>query len=466
MTFRWLGAVLVRGLLAVVFAVAAFPFVARADTPSLIVRFDTMGLMARDCDEHESYICNVLARNLALVGEQQRDAMRIAARANCGHDIDAGCWQLGISIILDAAAIAPKPGSADFRMRELERANRLFRSSCQQGSQESCRQLILSDGWLRPIATDKPGLVARMTQLCDAGLASACDSVGEARDFPGFALDLPHGQQALIKGCQLNDPRACNKVADLIDKGELSAALSNGFPAVSELYAEACRGGSYSACDTLGGFYAEGKHVQKNLTQAVSLYEAACALGYGAGCVRLADQLLDGNGVPADPQRAAGLYTNVCKLDLDPHACIEESALLTLPGASARNLIAGRDLLLRTCTNGLPRDECEQLASIEQRLVALHEKLGQRGPVRLPSAKTNYAKEALARHERGLSNAHFTIASDGAVRNCSAKGTTPDLDAATCQTIEHWRFLPAIDRMGRASSSTENISIGWFKATE
>jgi TPR repeat protein len=316
-----------------------------AASEPLMTRFDAMGNVARSCDQGSQVMCRVIGNNLALIPSGERDALRAKAQEGCDqHNMDA-CSQLGLLMIVEAAAF---PSESDGK-RALQKAERLFHDACQSGSAEACRQIIIDDGWLSPLAPDKPKLIARMKQLCDANLATACFSLGQALQvgFNHFPLDPVQGREALAKGCSLGEARACDLIARALEAHDLEWSGPKAFP---DLFTIACDRGSDGACVTLAERYTQNPTLPQALAHAAKAWDTGCSLGNGVACARFAQILLDGVQRPADPLRAKALFVAACPSGPET-ACFSASTLL-LKGNLARRTFCRH---VTRCSSAVPK---------------------------------------------------------------------------------------------------------------
>jgi TPR repeat protein len=402
-----------------------------------MTRFDSMGSAARSCDQGDQVMCRVIANNLPLIPSDVRDSLRTKAQGACDQHIAEGCWQLGLLMIVEAAAL---PSEGDGR-RALQKAKSLFHDACQSGSTEACRQIIIDDGWLSPLAPDKPKLVARMKQLCDANLATACFSFGQALQigFNHFPLDPVQGREALAKGCNLGEARACDLIARALEAHDMEWSGPKAFP---ELFTIACDRGSDGACVTLAERYTQDPALPQALEHAAKAWETGCSLGNGTACAHYAQILLDGVQRPADPMRAKALFVAACPSGPEA-ACFSASTLLLKGEPDVQDLARARDMLLLGCFKG-PALECAHVSDVERHLIAAGQHISPRGPVLVQRVEPAYPQA----HAAFRSEVQFTVSPDGVVKGCSASGAGAEIDGAVCAALSKFVYVPAIDNRG------------------
>lgn len=419
---------------------------AHAASEPLMTRFDSMVGGARLCDDGSPVMCTGAANNLRLIPPAVRQSLREKAQAACDQHGADGCWQLGIDMIVEAAALPIGAGVTPERKRDLDKAARLFRDACQSGSAEGCRQIILGEGWLSPLAPDKPKLVARMKQLCDANLATACFSLGQALQvgFNHFPLDPVQGRQALAKGCNLGEARACDLIARALEAHEMEWSGPKAFP---ELFTIACDRGSDRACVTLAERYAQNPALAQAPEHAAKALETGCSLANAEACAGFAQILLDGTHGSADPVRAKALFTAACGVGRK-EACFSAAALWLKGEPDVRALVQAHDILLSWCSHGAD-PECAQLAEVEQRLIADHQQIAARGPILVLEVNPVRPEP----HKSFRSDVQFTVALDGVVKDCSASGGGAEIDRAVCSALMQSTYLPAIGNSGKHQST-------------
>jgi len=424
----------------ILLSLLSFPSYAASEP--LMTRFDTMGSAARSCDQGDQVMCRVIANNLPLIPSDVRDSLRTKAQVACDQRVMDGCWQLGLLMIVEAAELRSE---GDGR-RALQRAKSLFHDACQSGSAEACRQIIIDDGWLSPLAPDKPKLVARMKQLCDGNLATACFSLGQALQigFNHFPLDPVQGREALAKGCNLGEARACDLIARALEAHDMEWTGPKAFP---ELFTIACDRGSDGACVTLAKRYTENPALPQDLALAVKAWETGCSLGNGTACAQYAQILLDGVQRPADPMRAKALFVAACPSGPEA-ACFSASALFLKGEPTEQDLARAHDMLLLGCSKG-PDPECAHIGDVERRLIAAGQHIGARGPVLVQRVPPAYPET----HAAFRSDVQFTVAPDGAIRGCSASGAGAEIDRVVCMAVTKFVYVPAIDTKGMNQST-------------
>ena len=152
---------------------------------------------------------------------------------------------------------------------------------------------------------------------CQRDEASACAVVADAYTM-GRGVPLSRGcwSRYVRKACELGDIPSCISTAGLLeDEGELAGAAT--------LYARACEGGLWMACESLARAYETGKGVPKSATRATQYYKQACENAKAddqAGkvpspraCLPYAERLTSGIGVRKDETQAARYFLEACE---------------------------------------------------------------------------------------------------------------------------------------------------------
>lgn len=179
---------------------------------------------------------------------------------------------------------------------------------------------------------------------CEAGDGAMC---GEAADAyaagQGTAQDLERGKRLAVRGCDLNNVKACF-TAGLLFLGFTGSnselAPSDGPKAVAHLDKACTLDISSWACDFLTSALLIGDIVPQDASKAVTMLERQCANTESSineyDCVRLADLIYYGDyGVKRNEARALQLYQEACTLTKDgtkvDRACLQ-LGLMSLEG--------------------------------------------------------------------------------------------------------------------------------------
>ena len=112
--------------------------------------------------------------------------------------------------------------------------------------------------------------------------------------------------------CEAGDPEYCGHAGALYHSPtELGGDASDrDYKKTLYFYKKACDGNVYEACSDLGGMYAEGKGVKKDMTRAMGYYRRSCDMGDWIACGNFAAQLEIGG----DRARVAQYYKKACEL--------------------------------------------------------------------------------------------------------------------------------------------------------
>jgi hypothetical protein len=137
-------------------------------------------------------------------------------------------------------------------------------------------------------------------------LGSMAGALGGTPQASGSSLE------SWKKGCDAGVWSACNSVGVAYLKGEEGAPKDPKIAAT--YYDKACNGGEGMACANLGVMYEEGNTLAKDLTRAMALYTKACDDKHGTGCLYAGMNYEKGLGVKKDKKRARGLFRQACEL--------------------------------------------------------------------------------------------------------------------------------------------------------
>ena len=431
--------------------------------PSVMAsRLDDLGFQITRCDDGEAFYCKLAAQALATSGSDLAQTLESAAEPPCLKGDATACWQLGVSLtgrlVTDRSAAAQT-----VRQQALVRATTLFSKACESGSMSGCRDLARSYWWHRGVAEDKLRVVTLMQRACNGDLASACLDLSDMmrQGYMGFDRDPLRGARALMRACELRDPKACLILANEIDNHSEMMADWHGAPAVPDLYLMACSAHLSSACNRLGEHYEQGVGVPVDDVQSATFYRRSCNLDDAYGCSNLAGKLRDGEGVSADRPAAMTLFARACQRYVP--ACSAEADLLSEGQPSIQSQITALKLYSDVCAKMRSTEDCRKMADLRGRIIAQHQLPGASKPILIPGRNDSYyPAEASRRHEEGRSVAHFTVLPDGTTTNCTASGATPTLDAATCDhVVPNLHYLPGTDNAGNPVAMDMTSNVNW-----
>lgn len=277
-----------------------------------------------------------LAQGLELYESGDYAAAWRLFHSACDRGLPMGCNNVGI--MLGFGTLGPV---------DVARAEVYLQRACDQGVGMACGNLgrLLARGG-RPAAEIERG-IALLARGCEIGSASACTKYGEIQSpFMTIALrpDAVGSQAAYRRGCELNDPVACENLALLLVQGlqgrsepdQARAAATHGclvlqdaancvllamrIPGIDSTYLEAsrwlayaCRYGDGDACLTGPLMATRGVRIRPATHEQRLVHEAeACATGVGDGCAEYGQHLFDGAGVPQDRVRAVAIFRQGC----------------------------------------------------------------------------------------------------------------------------------------------------------
>ena len=199
-----------------------------------------------------------------------------------------------------------------------EEAVRLWKSSCEAGSVESCANL----GWMYQDGrgTDQDLKAAyRLARLgCDEGLAFACNNLGVMYDNAlGVSQDYGKAVALYQQGCDGGNARGCTNLGFMYDK---ALGVAQDYEKAVALYRQGCDGGAAGGCSNLGFMYREELGVARDFEKALALFTKGCEGGNGRGCTLLAWTFEKALGADQDLKKAETLYIQACEMG-DEWAC-------------------------------------------------------------------------------------------------------------------------------------------------
>ncbi len=260
------------------------------------------------------------------VGGVEKDTRKAAAlfRKSCYRGVPLGCFELAV-LHLAGDGVPQDPA----------KAATLLNTACDGGEFGACTELGLLTYEGRGVERSPTQAATLYDRACKGDEANGCANLGLMyRDGDGVpsnperatslfkrACTLEHeGACALIKSPNLGDPKADPVAACEAGDAAACGALAvreeqrgtNQPKRVVDLLTRACEGGHLSSCNTLGGKYAMGLGVTKNIPKAAALAQTACDGGIPDACGNLAGMYLEGQGVPRDLNRARTLLSKAC----------------------------------------------------------------------------------------------------------------------------------------------------------
>jgi Sel1 repeat len=193
---------------------------------------------------------------------------------------------------------------------------------------------------------------------CFAGDGVACFIFGQATggvaDAPvRLPQDLPRGQRALEKGCQLGNLDACRELVSYETGVAAPGADCAGWEAI-------CKRGNQRSCTFFAQCLDHSDHFRRDRPQALRLFEEGCARGERVACRELGFLALDGDGVPRDEARGFAFLDRACRLD-DPLACAHEGLLFELGKGTSRDIGRAEALYRGACARGIRPIPCQGL---------------------------------------------------------------------------------------------------------
>ncbi|MBI2569743.1 MAG: hypothetical protein HYV63_22290 [Candidatus Schekmanbacteria bacterium] len=243
-----------------------------------------------------------------------------------------------------------------------EEAGPLLEASCTRGQLSACyrRAWLWRHGTGGPV--DPEHVAALLTSTCRGGFGAACAELAALRDQePNQAAAAA---TLLARACALGDASACASVAyrrwydsrDTADAGRATELLlascragnvmdcqaagkmliwNPGIgapPTAADVFAEACEGGSATACVDLGELLEAGQHVPPSLAAAVGFYDRART---SASCPTIDRNACHDLGLPAAGEegigpaafRASRLLLSMCGRPRDDASPQDASAL-------------------------------------------------------------------------------------------------------------------------------------------
>lgn len=303
----------------------------------------------------------------------------------CNRGLAMGCNNVGVMLQTGMAG-SPSP----------DQAVPYFERACRAGVGMACGNLgTLLARTGRPRFDQAEGL-ALMERGCSIGSASACLKFGRALlplDQAGLRPDARAATAAFDRGCDLNDPQACENLVRILVEGwggrtDLSRARRVALRGCQELQnssscralaidlsgndrfhlqavrwlASACRYGDTLACLIGPLLLVSGPRADiPTREERVARLPADCTTGDGDACSEYGQLLSEGLGLPKDMDRAVALFRQGCQLE-SGDACMRLGALASRGEAIPRDLPTAANLYRKACEldNG---EACYRLAS-------------------------------------------------------------------------------------------------------
>ena len=242
------------------------------------------------CRAGDGPSCTRAARRALEAAIPNFAALRRELSEGCAHGAFRACTTLGWLIENGLG------GAANH-----DEAVRLYGRACDHHDAPGCANLATTLE-----SADPPRAERLYRDVCGAGIASACTSLGT------FLARRPDGrveaETVLDMACDGGDQLACTNLAVIIqDRARPRAQL---------LLDHACAAGFPHACYVRGAL----AHNAALDTEAATFFERGCALGGQTSCFQLALRLERGTGVSADATRAQRLYQDACAAHVD-EAC-------------------------------------------------------------------------------------------------------------------------------------------------
>lgn len=195
-------------------------------------------------------------------------------------------------------------------------------------------------------------------RACFAGNAEACAifgcAVGGVADAPvRLPQDLPRGERALKKGCQLGSLNACRELVSYQTDRAVPGSDCAGWE-------DLCKQGDQRSCTFFGQCLDHVDSFRRDRPQALRLFEEGCERGERVACRELAFLSLSGEMVPRDLARGFVLLDRACRMN-DPLACAHEGRLLERGQGTPPDLTRAKELYRRSCARGIRPIPCESL---------------------------------------------------------------------------------------------------------
>jgi TPR repeat protein len=243
---------------------------------------------------------------------------------------------------------------------EADRAQELYKSACEKGSQDACAQY----GYLLMSANSRDA-VQILADACDRQSGAACTHLAYLYAVGKIVeRDDLRSLEFYTRGCSSGDANGCYNQGLMRDQGRgFATSAASAAPA----YEQACNEGVSKACTNLGFLYENGKGVRRDLVRATGFYRRGCegspCEGSNVrGCVNLGDAYRDGIGVEKNPTLAAETFRKACESKVDPqdeeteeariHACVLLGALEMHGLGVPEDVEGGLDRSVDGCNRG------------------------------------------------------------------------------------------------------------------
>lgn len=185
-----------------------------------------------------------------------------------------------------------------------------YRYGCfEENNPESCH--LLGDYLLSIDKARSKAAQVYKTNCDDNKYGLSCDAYGRMA-FRGQGMEAPSMELALkyfIKGCDLNEPRACyhgGQMLGVVDKQVNKVIPPEPVKAIEMLKRACVSGKQPSACTLVHSFYLKGIHGQPaDLKLAAYFAQIACHQDEHMACYNLSRMYHLGDGVPVDQNKSA-----------------------------------------------------------------------------------------------------------------------------------------------------------------
>ena len=196
--------------------------------------------------------------------------------------------------------------------KDMVRAKRLFRVSCENGLPLGCvhyADVLAAD-------TDTEGMQEKAVELysqecmSDASIAKACNRLGQML-LAGEGVAKKDDEKAIqmfTKACDNDFAPACVEHAQIL----LGKRGKDNTATAAELLDKACSIDANFGCYELGQLHQDEKAPDANIEQAGHYYQRVCSHDHSKGCYELAELMAE-EEIPSRAGEKEALYTRACE---------------------------------------------------------------------------------------------------------------------------------------------------------
>lgn len=265
------------------------------------------------CDRGDVVACRTLGVALAQPKSSTLRAGAMLLEGACLKGDRASCERLSslpVKQVTSASASAPRPPPAPLPCPSFAASAASAAASSGAGAPAApVAPPVLTVATLPAEASEEArGLEAR----CIRGEGAACTQLAALLEL---GLGVPRSprltRDALVAGCERNDPMACRRAGRLLQRELPAQALAP--------FRRGCMGSDPGSCGALGELALQQVHPELTPPYGANQLRSACTNAYAPACRHLARLLREGTVLPRDEEAAARMEGR--SLDLAQQSC-------------------------------------------------------------------------------------------------------------------------------------------------